>query len=54
MQKTIYEKLEEFYSNECQLTYKTYYLKLFSGIQEIKIRVNGEFILIQSHLSNCK
>ena len=42
IEKTIYKNLEEFYSNECQLTYKTYYLKLISGIQKNKIKINGK------------
>ena len=46
VEKTNYKTLEEFYSNECQLTYKTYYLKLFSGIEERKIKINGEIIPI--------
>ena len=44
--KTNYKSLEEFYSNECQLTYKTYYLKLISGIQKNKIKINGKISLI--------
>ena len=46
IEKTIYKNLEEFYSNECQLTYKTYYLKLISGIQKNKIKINGKISLI--------
>ena len=46
IEKTNYKTLEEFYSNECQMTYKTYYLKLFSGIKERKIKINGEIIPI--------
>ena len=46
IEKTHYKTLEEFYSNECQLTYKTYYLKLFCGIEERKIKINGEIILL--------
>ena len=42
IEKTNYKTLEEFYSNECQMTYKTYYLKLFSAIEERKIKINGE------------
>ena len=44
IEKTNYKTLEEFYSNECQLSYKTYYLKLISGIQEIKMKTKGEII----------
>ena len=46
IEKTNYKTLEEFYSNECQLTYKTYYLKLISGIQKNKIKINGNIISI--------
>ena len=44
IERTNYKTYEEFYSNECQLTYKTYYLKLISGINENKIKINGKII----------
>ena len=44
IEKTNYKTSEEFYSNECQMTYKTYYLKLISGINENNIKINGEII----------
>ena len=47
IEKTIYKNLEEFYSNECQLTYKTYYLKLISGIHKNKIQINGKISLLR-------
>ena len=47
IEKTIYNNLEEFYSNECQLTYKTYYLKLISGIHKNKIQINGKISLLR-------
>ena len=40
LEKSNYKILEEFYSNECQLTYKTYYLKLMSELQKNKIKIN--------------
>ena len=46
IEKTIYKNLEEFYSNECQLSYKTYYLKLISGIHKNKIKINGKISTI--------
>ena len=48
--KTNYKNLEEFYSNECQLTYKTYYLKLISGIQKNKIKINGKISRIMKSI----
>ena len=50
IEKTIYKNLEEFYSNECQLTYKTYYLKLISGIQKNKIKINGKISRIMKSI----
>ena len=47
IEKSIYQNLEEFYSNECQLTYKTYYLKLISGIHKNKIQINGKISLLR-------
>ena len=44
IEKTDYKNLEEFFSIECQLTYKTYYLKLISGIQMNNIKIKGKFI----------
>ena len=44
IEETNYKTLEEFYSNECQLTYKTYYLKLISGIEKNKIKINGKHV----------
>ena len=50
--KSNYKTLEEFYSNECQLSYKAYYLKLISGIQEINMKLKGDIIPIMKKLLN--
>jgi len=44
-EKTNYKTLEEFYSNECQMTYKTYYLKLQSDIKDKNLQILGIIIL---------
>ena len=54
IEKTNYKSLEEFNSNECQMTYKTYYLKLISGINENKIKINGEIISMTKKVNNFK
>ena len=43
--KTNYVNIEEFFTNECQLTYNTYYLRLLSETQKINIKMNGKGIL---------
>ena len=40
--KTNYRNIEEFFTNECQLTYKTYYMRLLSETQKINININGK------------
>ena len=40
--KTNYGNIEEYYSNECQLTYNTYYVRLLSETQKIQININGK------------
>ena len=41
IEKTSYKTLEEYYSKECQLTYKTYLLRLQSQISENNITIKG-------------
>ena len=43
--KTNYRNIEEFFTNECQLTYNTYYVSLLSETQKINIKMNGKDIL---------
>ena len=45
IEKTNYKTLEEFYSNECQMTYKTYHLKLQSDIKDKNLQILGIIIL---------
>ena len=40
--KTNYRNIEEFFTNECQLTYNTYYVRLLSETQKINIKMNGK------------
>ena len=43
IEKTNYKTLEEFYSNECQMTYKTYHLKLQSDINDMQLKIIGMY-----------
>ena len=44
IEKTNYKTLEEFYSNECQMTYKTYHLKLQTELNERNFYINGNYL----------
>ena len=43
IEKTHYKTFEEFYSNECQLTHKIFYLDLLMKLHEDKIKIQGNF-----------
>ena len=44
--KTNYRNREEFFTNECQLTYNTYYVTLLSETQKINVKMKGKLMFL--------